>query len=110
MVSRLSFNYSGIEVFEVHNAESVSSINKFDNKGYQCFTATIFDELKERGDITKINISNIETLFLKCNQLTEKIEEILKNIYISKDSRIVTPYHKLIGQLREIIARENKRV
>lgn len=75
MVSRLSLNYSGIEVFEVHNAESVSSINKFDNKGYQCFTATIFDELEKRGDITKINISNIETPTLEN-------DEIAKNYYL----------------------------
>jgi hypothetical protein len=75
MVSSISLNYSGIEVFEIHNAESVSSINKFDNKGYQCFTSTIFDELEKRGDITKIDISNIEVPTLEN-------DEIAKNYYM----------------------------
>jgi hypothetical protein len=75
MVSSISLNYSGIEVFEIHNAESVSSINKFDNKGYQCFTSTIFDELEKRGDITKIDISNIEVPTLEN-------DEIVKNYYM----------------------------
>lgn len=75
MVSSLSINYSGIEVFEIHNAESVSNIREFDGKGFQCFTASLFDELKERGDITKVDISNIETPTLEN-------DEIAKNYYL----------------------------
>lgn len=48
LVSRISLTNSGIEVFEIHNAESVSKIHEFDGKGYQCFTASLFDGLKER--------------------------------------------------------------
>lgn len=75
MISRLSLNYSGIKVFEVHNAESVSNINKFDGKVFQCFTATIFDELEKRGDITKIDINNVEIP-------TSENDEIAKNYYL----------------------------
>lgn len=75
ILSRLSLNYSGIEVFEIHNAESVSNIQEFDGKGFQCFTASLFDELKERGDITKVDISNIETPTLEN-------DEIAKNYYL----------------------------
>ena len=75
MISRLSLNYSGIKVFEVHNAESVSNINKFDGKGFQCFSATIFDELEKRGDITKIDINNVEIP-------TSENDEIAKNYYL----------------------------
>jgi len=75
MVSSISLNYSGIEVFDIHNAESVSNITEFDNKGYQCFTSTIFDELEKRGDITKIDISSIEVPTLEN-------DEIAKNYYM----------------------------
>lgn len=75
IISRLSLNYSGIKVFEVHNAESVSNINKFDGKGFQCFTATIFDELEKRGDIIKIDINNAEIP-------TSENDEIAKNYYL----------------------------
>ena len=68
---------------------------------------------ESRNYLSEYTVVNPFNLYTEADVLSRTtnipIEEILKNIYISKDSRIVTPYHKLIGQLREIIARENKR-
>ena len=75
LVSRISLTNSGVEVFEIHNAESVSKIHEFDGKGFQCFSASLFDGLKERGDITKIDINSIEVPTLEN-------DEIAKNYYL----------------------------
>lgn len=75
IISRISLYNSGIQVFEIHNAESVSRIHEFDGKGFQCFTASIFDELKKRGDITEIDVSNTELPTLEN-------DEIAKNYYL----------------------------
>lgn len=62
------------------------------------------------SEYTVVNPFNIYTeADVLSRTVNISIDEILKRIYISNNSRIVTPYHKLLGQLREIIAKENKR-
>lgn len=50
----------------------------------------IVTHLKQQ--VPKKNISNIETLFLKCNQLTEKLEEILisNHLYFNENGEVKT--------------------
>ena len=62
------------------------------------------------SEYTVVNPFNLYTEADVLSRITNiRVSEILKNIYISKNSRIVTPYHKLIGQLREIINIDNRR-
>ena len=61
------------------------------------------------SEYTVVNPFNLYTeADVLSRQINIPINEILKQIYVSNKSRVVTPYHKLIGQLREIVS-ENKR-
>ena len=65
-----------------------------------------------RNYLSEYTVVNPFNLYTEADVLSRQtktsIKEILNNIYISNDSRIVTPYHKLIGQLREIISKEKR--
>lgn len=62
------------------------------------------------SEYTVVNPFNIFTEAQVLSQKTkEPIDDILKRIYISENSRIVTPYHKLVGQLIALSNNEIKR-
>ena len=62
------------------------------------------DSINYLSEYTVVNPFNIYT---EADVLSRKvgcdIGEIINRVYISSDSRIVTPYHKLIGQMKSII-------
>lgn len=63
--------------------------------------------------LSKNTIVNPFNLFEESNQFSIKacipIEMVLKNIYVDKNAYVVTPYHRLIGMLKELQLKENKR-
>ena len=62
------------------------------------------DSVNYLSEYTVVNPFNIYT---EADVLRRKIgcelSEIINRVYISGDSRIVTPYHKLIGQMKSIL-------
>ena len=60
------------------------------------------------SDNTIINPFNIITEAKELRRITGRsFEDILKNIYIDENASIVTPYHALINQIRELSLKEN---
>lgn len=85
--------------------------NGLKHKFSQLGSITLNDN--SRNYLSEYTVVNPFNLYTEADVLSRTINtpitEILKNIYISKNSRIVTPYHKLIGQLRELININNRR-
>lgn len=85
--------------------------NGLKHKFSQLGSITLNDN--SRNYLSEYTVVNPFNLYTEADVLSRTtnipITEILKNIYVSKNSRIVTPYHKLIGQLREIININNRR-
>lgn len=66
-----------------------------------------------RNYLSEYTVVNPFNIFTEAQVLSSKtkepIESILKRIYISKNARVVTPYHKLVGQLIAISDNKVKR-
>ena len=59
------------------------------------------------SDNTVVNLFNIITEAKALRKITNRrVEDILKNIYIDENASLVTPYHALINQLRELSLKE----
>lgn len=58
-LNSITMFHSDVEVYEIHNAASVSKIKKMGEiNGYQCFPLDTFSQLEKRGDITKLNVND----------------------------------------------------
>lgn len=66
-----------------------------------------------RTFLSKYTVVNLFNIISESNFLSEKTkvprEEILKRVFVDSEVPIVTPYHKLIDNLREIESKNNRR-
>ena len=79
--------------------------HKFSQLGSILLNDSSINYLSEYTVVNPFNIyteADVLSRKIKCD-----INEIINRVYISSDSRIVTPYHKLIGQMKSIL--DNKR-
>jgi hypothetical protein len=76
-LNSITMFHSDVEVYEIHNAASISKIKKAGEiNGYQCFPLGKFSELEKRGDITKLNVNDF------VNTTKPENDVIAKNYYL----------------------------
>lgn len=90
-----------------HTVQIGDKLHKFSQLG-----SNMFDELNKTF-LSANTIVNPFNLYTEAKIFSDKtgisVYEILKKIYIDRNALVVTPYHKLIGQIKEIINVNSKR-
>lgn len=90
-----------------HTVQIGETLHKFSQLG-----SNMFDEFN-RTLLSSNTIVNPFNLYTESEIFSEKtgisIEEILNKIYLDENALVATPYHKLIGQIKELLISDSRR-
>lgn len=90
-----------------HTVQIGDSIHKFGQLGSNMFDDRNRTFLSANTVVNPFNIYNEATVL--ADKINHPHEEILRRMYLDREALVVTPYHKIIGQLKELVNKDNRR-